>query len=81
MDLGLAVQRQVVIELRHRDMGQQTGSGPPAGDWAMRGGRLNHGVLVGQHRVVEVADEAGDLVVGQHRRRAQGREQLFRRHV
>jgi len=31
-DLGLAIERQVIVELRHDDMRQQTGSGAAAGN-------------------------------------------------
>jgi hypothetical protein len=42
IDLGLTVERQVIVELRYRDVGEQSGSGPPAGNGVVGRGRLHH---------------------------------------
>jgi hypothetical protein len=41
-DLGLAIERQVVVVLRHHDMGQQTRPGSPAGDRVVWRRRRHH---------------------------------------
>ncbi len=42
VDLGLAIQRQVIVKLRHRDVGQEPRTGPPAGHRMVGGRRLDH---------------------------------------
>ena len=59
VDDGLAVQRQMVGELRYQDVRQQTGAGDAVLDWPAWCRRLDDGVAVGARQLGEhMADHA-----------------------
>lgn len=69
---------RILAPCGHRGVLRDAGPAHALGQWSAG---QPASVLVRHDEVVEVSDEVGDLIVGQHRRRAKGREQALRGEV